>query len=375
MSRHLMIMAIFMGLAGCTSNTSPPPIPQFTLQSKQKTSDGYYQYSTYAFKGQLKDGIPHGLGQCRTLYLTELGKSEWLNGACEFSHGIRIDHLHKKRQEHSLALVHTERQNELRLENERKAREIQQRREAAAERQANQQMWANTTLHGLNTLNASLQQAENDRIRFNAQVTQTINNAQQQRQHMEQINQTNSTSSSSFSSQQSVSIDKLKEGVKKDEQELLKKQEQQRKQEMEQKQQALTKKREEEKRQKELERKKQEDLRLAAEAQKKQELLDYNRAIRAGTRVGAISCHGGQSTRIVGVLGKAQRPKHVYNNCQLREVRYRCPSESNWQNYVNNDWLLNNACMGGIGDDVTVNVNCPAEQLIVQATRFSCDVK
>ncbi len=363
-----------MGLVGCTSNTSPPPIPQFTLQNKQKDVDGYYKYATYWFRGQLKDGIPHGKGSCRTLYLTELGKSEWINSSCEFKAGQRVDDWHKQRLERSLALTNAERQNELRVESERKAREIQQRREAAAERQANQQMWANAALHGLNTLNSTMQQAENDRIRFNARISKTISNAQQQRQHMEQVNQTRSTSSNAFSSQKSSSIDKSKEGVKKDEQELLKKQEQQRKQEAEQKQQALVKKQEEEKRQKELERKKQEDLRLAAEAQKKQQAENYNRAIRAGTRVGAISCHGGKSTRIVGVLGKAQRPKHVYNACRLQEVRYRCPSESNWRHTSRSDWLLNNACIG-VGDDVTVNVSCPAEQLIVQATRFSCDVK
>lgn len=55
-------------------------------------------------------------------------------------------------------------------------------------------------------------------------------------------------------------------------------------------------------------------------------------------------------------------------------MRYRCPSESGWQYRSHNLWRLNNACIG-VGDDVVVSANCPAEQLIVQTTKFSCDVK
>lgn len=260
--------------------------------------------------------------------------------------------------------------------------------DAAARRPAQQ----NIASVFMNTFNSEMQKSQAQQAAFNARIANTIQTAQQQKQKGEQTRQaqlqreaqarqsqqthnspSNSTSQQTSKEREQNREQALRDSAARERQRL--QQEQQRKQEMEQKQQALTKKREEEKRQKELERKKQEDLRLAAEAQKKQELLDYNRAIRVGTRVGAISCHSGQSTRIVGVLGRAQRPQHIYNNCQLREVRYRCPSESSWQHYSNGDWLLNNACMGGIGDDVTVNVNCPAEQLIVQATRFSCDVK
>lgn len=151
--------------------------------------------------------------------------------------------------------------------------------------------------------------------------------------------------------------------------------EEQRKKEDEQKQLVQQKKLDEEKRKKELEKRKQEELKKVQEAKKKQELIAYNKAIRSSTRVGAISCGGSQNkARIVGVLGSAQRPSHVYTKCNLQEVRYRCPSESNWRYRSQNLWVLNNACIG-VGDDVTVtDINCSAEQLIVEPTRFSCDV-
>lgn len=149
--------------------------------------------------------------------------------------------------------------------------------------------------------------------------------------------------------------------------------EEQRKKDIEQRELAIQKKLEEEKRKKEFEKQKQEELKQAQEAKKKQELLAYNRAIRAGTRVGAISCGSKNQARIVGVLGRAQRPSHVHTKCSLEEVRYRCPAESGWRYRSQDLWVLNNACIG-VGDDVAVsNTNCPAEQLIVEPTRFTCD--
>jgi hypothetical protein len=370
MYRSLTVIVMFVLLSGCTSNTSPPQIPQFTFSQNSMDSDGYYKYSTYWFKGQLKDSVPHGKGKCRTLYLTALDKKEWLNGLCEFNNGVRIDHLHQQRQDQSLAFTNQERRNELSNEREQQVREEQRRQQAAARRQANEQMWANAALQGLNTLNSGLQQAEIERERFDTHIADTLYDAQQQRKRDERTHQLENIKSNTASLETKQDREHVlkKEAVEK---QRLQQEEQVRK-EAEQKQQVLAQKQEDEKRQKELAQKKQQELKKAAAAQKKQELADYSSAIRANTRVGAISCGGNQRIHIVGVLGRAPRPSHVYNDCKLQEVRYRCPSQTNWQYRSNDLWVLNNSCIG-VGDDVVVNVNCPAEQLIVQATRFSCD--
>lgn len=289
------------------------------------------------------------------------------------------------------------------VEAERVRQEEERLRQALAEEEAEaarirvQQQRAVSQMRAdvMNTFNNEMKKNQAIQAAFDARLANTIQVAQQQKQKEEQARQaqqqrqreiqarqTQNAQSNIASPQTQTAQSRdqaLRETAVAERQRL--QQEQQRKQEAEQRQLALVKKQKEEKRQKELDRQRQEELKKAEEelkkaeeVRKKQELVDYNRAIRAGTRVGAISCHGGQSTRIVGVLGKAQRPKHVYTNCSLQEVRYRCPSESNWQHTSRRGWLLNNACIG-VGDDVTVNVNCPAEQLIVQATHFSCDIK
>lgn len=372
MYRCLTVTLIFilLELGGCTSNTSPPQLPQYTFNQGKMDVDGYYKYSTYWFKGQLNNSVPHGKGECRTLYLTGIGKTEWLNSSCEFNNGVRIDNLHRQRQEHSLAFANQERYNELRNEQEQQVREQQQRQQAAARRQADQQMWANAALHGLNTLNNGLQQAEAERQRFDTRIANTINDAKRQREYEERTRQAEKIQSNKISSQIVQDREHALNEAAAERQRL--QQEEQGRKEAEQKQRVLAQKQKEEKRQKELAQQKQEELKKAAEVQKKQELADYSRAIRANTRVGAISCGAKQRTHIVGVLGRAPRPSQVYNDCKLQEVRYRCPSEANWHYRSNHLWVLNNACIG-VGDDVVISVNCPAEQLIVQATRFSCD--
>lgn len=260
-------------------------------------------------------------------------------------------------------------------ERERQVREAQQRREAAAQRQANQQMFANAFL---GTLNSELQKSQANQTAFDARIADTIQAAQQQKQREEQARQaqqqrqreiqarqTQNAQSNIASPQTTQGRDQALREAAAAERQRLQHIEQQKK-EAEQRQLVIAQRHEEEKRQKELEQNKIAEL-------KQQEAANYANTIRAGTRVGAISCGAGQRAHIVGVLGKAQRPKHIYNDCRLQEVRYRCPSESNWQYRSHNLWQLNNACIG-VGDDVVVNANCPAEQLTVQATRFSCDV-
>lgn len=111
------------------------------------------------------------------------------------------------------------------------------------------------------------------------------------------------------------------------------------------------------------------------EARKKIELLQYRNAVRNGTSVGALRCgsSGRPRVHLVGVVGRATRPDHVYSDCRLKQVQYRCRGEGNWQFYTNNLWVLSNACIG-IGDDVRVNVHCDAEQVEVRPTQFSCDI-
>lgn len=231
----------------------------------------------------------------------------------------------------------------------------------------------------MNTFNNEIQKNQANQAAFDARIANTIQvaqlqkqkeaqarQAQQQRQREIQARQTQNAQPNIASPQIAQSRDQALREAAAVERQRLQQVEQQRK-EAEQKQLAIAQKQEEEKRQKVVEQKQQAEL-------KQREAANYASAIRAGTRVGAISCGSGQRTHIVGVLGRAQRPKSVYNDCRLEEVRYRCPSESGWQYRSHNLWQLNNACIG-VGDDVVVSANCPAEQLIVQTTKFSCDVK
>ena len=262
-----------------------------------------------------------------------------------------------------------------RLRQELAAYEVWLEQDAAARRPAPQNI-ANVFM---NTFNNEMQKNQTNQAAFDARIANTIQVAQQQKQKEEQARQaqqqrqreiqarqTQNAQSNIASPQTAQSRDQALREAAAVERQRLQQTEQQRK-EAEQKQLAIAQKQEEEKRQKEVEQKQKAEF-------KQWEAANYASTIRAGTRVGAISCGSGQRTHIVGVLGRAQRPKSVYNDCRLEEVRYRCPSESGWQYRSHNLWQLNNACIG-VGDDVVVSANCPAEQLIVQTTKFSCDVK
>lgn len=272
------------------------------------------------------------------------------------------------------------------VEAERVRQEEERLRQALAEEEAEaarirvQQQRAVSQMRAdvMNTFNNEMKKNQAIQAAFDARLANTIHVAQQQKQKEEQARQaqqqrqreiqtrqTQNAQSNIALTQTAQSRDQaLREAAT--ERQRLQQVEQQRK-EAEQKQLAIAQKQEEEKRQKAVEQKQQAEL-------KQREAANYASAIRAGTRVGAISCGSGQRTHIVGMLGRAQRPKSVYNDCRLEEVRYRCPSESGWQYRSHNLWQLNNACIG-VGDDVMVSANCPAEQLIVQATHFSCDIK
>ena len=394
MSR-LLCATVVVFMMGCATNLPAPHIPSFSYKSNEKDKDGYYKYASYWFKGNLKNDVPHGKGLCRSKYMVAQNKTEWLDGPCEFKDGKRIDVLHQTRLERSLAFTHSKRQAEL-MEQEQLAEQRERRRqEQAAERQASQQMWANAAVHGLNTLGQSLQQSQIEQANFNNRMAQTIHSAQQQRENelerqrmaqqqraAQQQSAAQRTSSPSISSAKTASATGTvasystqipkKPDITSSQAAQNRLEEEKRQADLKAKQLAEQKKREEEKQKKELELKQKEDLRKAEEARKKQEVDTYRAAIRAGTRVGVLNCNNSKKVNIVGVLGKAKRPKHIYNDCKLSEVRYRCPSETVWKYEAVDSWDLNNACIG-VGNDVRVSVNCPANQVIIEKVSFSCD--
>ena len=286
--------------------------------------------------------------------------------------------VQKSKAQTSEAITEIYEQERQRIEEEREYRLHQEQleREARAERRANQQMYANAIMHGLNTLNQGLQQDQAELMQYRARQNE-VNEQLKSRVIASQSAQVSSTLQKSItqpSSSQNNYTQQQREN-KNQEMQTAVLAERQRLEQENQRKQALEHKRQAEvlaQQKKEADKKKaQQD----AEIKRKQEELNYNQAIRAGTRVGAISCNSKNDIHLVGMIGRAKRPGHVYNDCRVTEVRYRCPSESSWTYYQNQDWLLNAGCRASIGNDVVVTANCPAEQLSVEASKFSCDVE
>ena len=290
--------------------------------------------------------------------------------------------VQKSKAQTSEAITEIYEKERQRIEQEREYQLYQEQleREARAERRANQQMYANAIMHGLNTLNQGLQQGQAELEQYRARQ----NDVNEQLKSMALANQSAQASSASQQSMTQSSSSQINHIQQQQQQQQAKKnqemqaaalaerqrlaQESQRKKELEQKRQAevlAQQKREADKKKAQQE----------AEIKRRQEEITYNQVIRASTRVGAISCTSKNDIHLVGVMGKAKRPGHVYNDCRVTEVRYRCPSESSWTYYQNQDWLLNAGCRASIGNDVVVTANCPAEQLSVEASKFSCDLK
>lgn len=269
-------------------------------------------------------------------------------------------------------------------------------REEARERAArNTQMW----MQAMTTVGAGIQegyaQHQREQEAFNARIAQVTREAeaqrqaQQARQQARQAEELRQEQARQRARQQQQAVltpgqAQQSEADQRRQEQAQRQQEQERLHQEQQAQRRQAAEREQQRQEalmrqeQERQRKEQEAQRLAAEqraleAQKKQERQQYAYAVRAGTRMGALSCgHSEGKVRLVGTLGRAKRPTHVYSDCRVTTARYRCASESHWRTYSNQGWMLNNACIG-MGDDVVVNVNCPAEQVLVEAVAFSCD--
>ena len=357
-------------------DSSPIPIQQLALSqdSSALTTSAYNLQATeqdVSMSGNMQEMATSQVVPSKTMPLYADSQPRQLS---EAELAKLRSNVQKSKERAAKELVETQAKAE-RDRQELEAYDAWLEQDAAARRPAQQ----NIASVFMNTFNNEMQKNQVNQAAFDARIASTIQVAQQQKQKQEQARQAqqqqqreiqarqNQNAQSNITSPQTAqSRDQaLREAAAAERQRL--QQVEQQKKEAEQKQLAIAQKKEEEKRQKELAQKQQAAL-------KQQELANYANAVRSGTRVGAISCGSNQRTHIVGVLGRAQRPKHIYNDCRLQEVRYRCPSESSWQYRSHNLWQLNNACIG-VGDDVVVSTSCPAEQLIVQASRFSCDTQ
>ncbi len=149
MMRAVLVLGVFAAaLAGCASD--PVHVLQYKANAKQADADGYYKYARYWFKGELKDNVPHGPGECRTLYLNASGSQVWLDGACEFNNGARVDALHAQRAEQAVVAANSARKDELASERQRRIEqqqwEAEERRREAASRRATEQALAGAML-------------------------------------------------------------------------------------------------------------------------------------------------------------------------------------------------------------------------------------
>lgn len=405
MNRHLIFLMMFVVLTGCAT-TTPPPIPQFPFKEKQKDSDGYYKYATYWFKGTLKNGVPHGEGQCRTRLLKDEYHSVWLDSTCEFNAGERIDDLHKEHSENNLAVTNKIRADHLQKQKEEaqeQARaEAEERRERARSRAAfEQQMGASLT--GLNQqmmrdhqqMTAMVQKASTPPVQVRTYTPSRLSSSYDSSSRTSDSSSPSSTSSSSKSSSSSSSSVSSSEGTsninemnakaeadKKKSVNALKQQELEQQRDNEAKLAKEQKAREEEERQREIqlanekrenelqaEKLRQEHELLAKKQSEEQAKRNYLANLRSAIRLQARSCYG--SNYVVGI-----RPKTSPQLVSGINVHYRayCPSGGSYSGISKNFIGIGTDCFTGdtVGNEIPKSVlSCNAEDITVEVTKVT----
>lgn len=414
MHRNFAIMSVFIICTGCV--TTPPPIPQFPLKEKQKDTDGYYKYSTFWFKGNLKEGMPDGKGQCRTKYLTEVYGSEWLSGACEFKMGERIDRLHQKRSEGSLAFENQKRteylQEKKEEKRERELAEAEERRERARSRAAFEQNMA-VSLGSLNQqmirdhqqMSAMVQRASTPAVQVKTYTPSPSASTSSSSKSSSSGSSSSSSSSKSSSSSSSVSssgetsnigeINKKyqterEKNLKAQEQKKLEQQkayeaklakDQQERDEQEkvrekqlaeqekQRQIQLANEKRERERQAEKERKERELL--AKKQQEEQEKNNYLTSVKNGLRLKAVSCYGNNYP--LGQMPKGLVfSKHV-SGINVHYLAY-CSGGGSYNGISRNFIGMGDGCFTGdtTGNEIPKSVlSCSAEEMTVEVTNVT----